>query len=78
MRALNNPKLINQDESGKNLKKGNLIYMGMLRHPDYKGKVIKAVVHSGYAQRGEVFHKVRSFGIVAIRNMGGKNYRKIK
>ena len=55
MRALNNPKLINLDVSGKNLKKGNLIYMGMFRHPDYKGKVIKAIVHAGFTQHGEVF-----------------------
>ena len=78
MRALNNPKLINQDESGKNLKKGNLIYVGTLRHPDYKGKVIKAVVHTGFTQHGEVFHKVKSFGIVKREDMKGRQYVKIK
>ena len=78
VRALNNPKHIYQDVSGKNLKKGNLIYVGTLRHPDYKGKVIKAVVHAGYTQRGEVFHKVKSFGIVKREDMKGRQYVKIK
>lgn len=78
VRALNNPKHIYQDVSGKNLKKGYMIYVGTLRHPEFKGKVIKAVVHANYSQHGEVYHKVKSFGIVDKTNMRDSQYRKIK
>lgn len=78
VRALNNPKHIYQDMSSKNIRSGNMIYVGTLRHPGYRGKVIKAVVHANFTRNGEVFHKVKSFGIVDRTNMGDQQYRKIK
>lgn len=78
VRALNNPKHIYQDISSKNLRNGNMIYVGALRHPGYKGKIVKAVVHANFSRNGEVFHNVKSFGIVDKKNMNDKIFLKIK
>lgn len=52
VRALNNPKHIYQDMSSKNIRSGNMIYVGTLRHPDYRGKVIKiAMKNHGYTSK---------------------------
>lgn len=77
-RALNNPKHIYLDVSVKNRKLGYLIYVGTLNHKGMKGKVIKAVVHTDYSDKGEVFHKVKSFGIVNMHNMNHPDFMRIK
>lgn len=77
-RALNNPKALYIDRSGKNTARNNLVFVGVLTHPAYKGKVIKAVVHVDFKVRGEIFHKVKSFGIVDKTNMDNRIYHKVK
>lgn len=43
-----------------------------------KGKVVKAVVHMDYHGRGDLFHKVKSFGIVNREDMKSHIFKKIK
>lgn len=77
-RALDNPKHIYLDASSKNKNRGNVIYVGALNHPQYKGKVIKAVVHIDFTRNGETYHKVKSYGIVDKIDMKGRQYVKMK
>lgn len=77
-RALDNPKHIYLDTSSKNKNKGNIIYIGTINHPQYRDKVIKAVIHIDFTRNGETYHKVKSYGIVDRVDMKGKQYRKMK
>lgn len=77
-RTLSNPKHIYRDVSDKNQGKGYLIFIGTLSQKGMKDKILKAVVHMNYVDKGKSFHKVKSFGIVDGDSMANPIYRKIK
>lgn len=78
VRALNNPKALYIDRTPKNTARNNLVFVGTITHPKYKNKVIKAIVHVDFKAHGEVFHKVKSFGIVDRITLNDPIYHKIK
>lgn len=73
-KAVQRPNGIYRDNSPKN--RGHLIFIGTI--PKSKGRVIKAVIHTGYSRNGAKYHYVKSFGIVAASHFKERVYSKIK
>lgn len=73
-KAIQRPHHIYRDNSSKN--KGKLVFVGTV--PKNSGKVIKAVIHTGYSRNGMKYHYVKSFGIVAASHLMERMYSKIK
>lgn len=73
-KAIQRPQHIYRDNNPKN--RGNLVFIGTI--PKSGGKVIKAVIHSGYSRKGMEYHYVKSFGIVDKADMKSRQYAKIK
>ena len=73
-KAIQRPQHIYRDNNLKN--KGSLVFVGII--PKSSGKVIKAVIHTGYSRKGMKFHYVKSFGVVAGSHFKERVYTKIK
>ena len=73
-KAIQRPSHIYIDRNTKN--KGALVFVGTI--PKSNGKVIKAVIHTGYSCNGRKYHYVKSFGIVAGTHFKERVYLKIK
>lgn len=73
-KAVQRPQGVFRDNGSKN--KGKLIFIGTI--PKSRGKIIKAVIHTGYSRNGIKYHYVKSFGIVDKVDMKGRQYIKLK
>lgn len=74
--ALRNPKYKYLHQSKKN--KGNIIYVSTVNHPSMKNKLIKAVIHINFRRGKQVFHKLKSFGIINKEDIKNPDMRRIK
>lgn len=73
-KAIQRPQGIFRDNNPKN--KESLVFVGTI--PKSRGKIIKAVIHTGYLRNGMKYHYVKSFGIVASTHLKSSLYIKIK